>query len=682
MSTRDFTANVISATPVVPDGNFKDSKASGVWDINEALDLIKGGNWPNAANINPAAFVDGLFSTDVATGTGSGALTISNGINLSGSGGIVWNKSRSSTNNHFIFDPTLGSGAYLQPNTTAVLATGANYSFTSTGFQDTYNNISSTDQVWWTFRKQPKFFDAISYTGTSADKTINHNLGTAPGFIIIKSLTESRTWFCTHRGLNGGTNWWQYDIHLDSNAQAGTESFYAFLSEPSSTSFTLRGGKSEVNADSQDYVAYVFAHNNNDGGFGEPGDQDIIKCGNYSTNSSAKASIDLGFEPQWIIYRPYDDTADFKIIDNIRDFRPYTPVSGNYNKAVSANQNFAEYDEDGIHLTPTGFEHVSGFASKNFIYMAIRRGGMQTPTAATDVFSVNEATNPRGFVTTGFPVDLHMQRKTESGDGFNLADRLRGERKFLYTTETSSEYTFNTSNPAEFDHMNGINNLSYASQAGKDTIFYNWKRARGYFDVVAYTGNSTSKQDIDHNLGVEPEMIWIKNRDQSGYSWIVGTGAIGWDYYLSLNNNSGRAFSSAYFGNTAPTSSVFSVGQTAGQDDTNRTTYKYIAYLFATVAGVSKVGSFTQSGATNVDCGFTGDTPSLIILKRRDAAGNWYVVDSERGIVAGNDPHLSFHTTDAEVTNADIVDPYSGGFATTSSITNGDYIFYAIAATS
>ena len=53
MSTKDFTANVISATKVVPDGNFKDSKASGIWDINEALDLIKGGNWPNVANVNP-----------------------------------------------------------------------------------------------------------------------------------------------------------------------------------------------------------------------------------------------------------------------------------------------------------------------------------------------------------------------------------------------------------------------------------------------------------------------------------------------------------------------------------------------------------------------------------------------------------------------------------------------------
>ena len=91
MSTKDFTANVISATKVVPDGNFKDSKASGIWDINEALDLIKGGNWPNVANINPAAFVDGLFQTHLYEGNGSNQ-TITNGIDLSNKGGLVWIK--------------------------------------------------------------------------------------------------------------------------------------------------------------------------------------------------------------------------------------------------------------------------------------------------------------------------------------------------------------------------------------------------------------------------------------------------------------------------------------------------------------------------------------------------------------------------------------------------------------
>ena len=92
MSTRDYTANVISATPVVPDGNFKTSKASGVWDINEALDLIKGGNWPNAANLDPAAFVDGLFNAFVYTTDGTSSKTITTGMDLSSNEGLVWLK--------------------------------------------------------------------------------------------------------------------------------------------------------------------------------------------------------------------------------------------------------------------------------------------------------------------------------------------------------------------------------------------------------------------------------------------------------------------------------------------------------------------------------------------------------------------------------------------------------------
>ena len=53
MSTKHFTANVISASKVVPDGNYSTSAASGVWTLDEQLDLVKGDNWPNAGNIAP-----------------------------------------------------------------------------------------------------------------------------------------------------------------------------------------------------------------------------------------------------------------------------------------------------------------------------------------------------------------------------------------------------------------------------------------------------------------------------------------------------------------------------------------------------------------------------------------------------------------------------------------------------
>ena len=54
MSTKHFTANVISATKVVPDGNFQSSAASGVWDLSEQYDLRRGGNWPETGNADIA----------------------------------------------------------------------------------------------------------------------------------------------------------------------------------------------------------------------------------------------------------------------------------------------------------------------------------------------------------------------------------------------------------------------------------------------------------------------------------------------------------------------------------------------------------------------------------------------------------------------------------------------------
>ena len=68
----------------------------------------------------------------------------------------------------------------------------------------------------------------------------------------------------------------------------------------------------------------------------------------------------------------------------------------------------------------------------------------------------------------------------------------------------------------------------------------------------------------------------------------------------------------------------------------------------------------------------------MIIYKRTDGGGNWHIYDSVRGIVAGNDAYLLLDTTGNEQ-SSDYIDPYSGGFATTSGVTNGDYIFYAIA---
>jgi hypothetical protein len=125
---------------------------------------------------------------------------------------LVWIKPRDNpygATNHFLRDTIRGGLNVIFSNTTAAgntLATGL--TFNSNGFttnstsDDNYGNIVS-----WTFRKQPKFFDVVTYTGNfTAGREIAHNLGSVPGMIIIKSLTDDGyPWRVYHQSL-GPTN--------------------------------------------------------------------------------------------------------------------------------------------------------------------------------------------------------------------------------------------------------------------------------------------------------------------------------------------------------------------------------------------------------------------------------------------------------------------------------------------
>jgi hypothetical protein len=120
-------------------------------------------------------------------------------------------------------------------------------------------------------------------------------------------------------------------------------------------------------------------------------------------------------------------------------------------------------------------------------------------------------------------------------------------------------------------------------------------------------------------------------------------------------------------------------------DLANTNTGTYVAYLFATCPGVSKVGSYTGTGATlQIDCGFAAGA-RFVLIKRTDSTGDWYVWDSARGIVAGNDPYLRWNTNNAEVTTTDWVDTYSLGFELSNAggnnvnINTASYIYLSIA---
>ena len=151
-------------------------------------------------------YVDDVFSAYTYTGNGS-TQTINNGIDLAGSGGLLWLKSRDSATdfNHGLFDTARGAGKRLVPNSTFGEGAGYGQTFSSTGFSvtdGTTHNQSSIKYIAWTFRKAPKFFDVRVISGTGSQQVIPHSLGVTPGMVIIRESNTTANWFVWHRSLS------------------------------------------------------------------------------------------------------------------------------------------------------------------------------------------------------------------------------------------------------------------------------------------------------------------------------------------------------------------------------------------------------------------------------------------------------------------------------------------------
>jgi len=180
-------------------------------------------------------------------------------------------------------------------------------------------------------------------------------------------------------------------------------------------------------------------------------------------------------------------------------------------------------------------------------------------------------------------------------------------------------------------------------------------------------------------------MIWVKSRGASEHWAVYHKGLNGGTnpshYYLKLNTNDSEANYNEIWNDTEPTATQVTVGQ---QGMVNNGSFKHIACLFATVEGVSKVGSYTGDGTSNgrtIDCGFSSGA-RFVLIKRRDQSDHWYVWDTARGIVNSADPYLKFDSGGAQVTDADWIDPQASGFSIRAGQINGngkEFIFYAVA---
>ncbi len=666
--SNNFPGGLIRKTPVTPAGPFQSGAAPGMWTLAEASFWTKQGLWPIAGNIQPV--VEDVFSTWLYTGNGS-TQTITNGINLSGQGGMVWLKTRSVVDSSQVYDTVRGATKNLSTANTNAQAdyTTALTSFTSSGFTLGAGFSANTNNVTyasWTFREAPNFFDVVTYTGTGANRTIAHNLGVAPGMILVKRTDASADWQVYHRS-NANT---QYMV-LNSTAAVATGATRWNSTTPTATEFSV-GTDATVNASGGTYVAYLFAHVTASDGF--------IQCGSFTTDGSGNATVTLGWEPQWLTLKSSSNTQNWFTLDQMRGFGVGNTTSWPF---LSPNLSAAEDTNSGWGSTATGFT-MSGFLpSATYIYVAIRRGPMRTPTLGTSVFSpvpVNLSGNPAIQIVTGFPIDMFIYKQITSTQSNFVFDRLRGGNLRLFTNTTDSEtsglitsyYNFG------FDYNDRVVNKN-PGLTDPSYIAWLFRRAPGFFDEVCYTPAAVTGTAVKHNLGVVPELVISKSRTAGTGPWLVAPIVYGNGQRMRLNTADASAiqFNTGY---PATSTEIYENAQVG-----NFPAAPWVAYLFASAPGVSKVGTYTGNGSSQtINCAFTTGA-RFVLIKRTDSTGEWYVWDSARGIVAGNDPYLALNTTAAEVTSNDSVDTDNTGFivnqvaASNINVNAATYIFLAIA---
>jgi len=620
--------------------------------------------------------VDKIFSEDVFsayTYTGNGSTqTITNGIDLAGKGGLVWTKDRINIDDHWLSDTVRGVSSQLRITTdSAYPFTSQVTAFNANGFSiggSTSVNGSGKSYASWTFRKAPKFFDVVTFTGTGSSQLISHSLGQIPGMLIFKRTDSTSDWNTLARKSDGSY------AYLAMNTTVAQFHTAADATAAGLTSSTFNPGVGFGTINGATYVAYLFAHDTSTDG--------IIQCGSFTTDASGDATVMLGWEPQFVLHKSSSTGDNWMMFDASRGM-----TATGFAPQLSANSSVAE-NTTSFTCRPnaTGFSTVSGLDANNtFIYLAIRRPN-KPPTLGTQVYNAIARTGTGAAATVtgvGFAPDLGMSALRNGISGFNMQDRLRGSLKSLLPTSTAAEATeTNSLTSFNMDGVSiGVDTLGYWNISGFTLINHFFKRAPGTMEEICYSGTGSNKTEI-HNLTKVPSLVIVKSRSSTN-DWNVWCEGLSATEKLVLNSTAAKVTDATAWNSILPSSTLLSLGTASG---TNASAVTYVAYLLGNAPGIQKIGTYIGDGTTGklIDCGFTTGS-RFVCIKAISTTGNWLIADSVRGITSGNDPYLALNSTAAEITTEDWLDPTVSGFlvnqvsASNANVNGVTYLYWSIA---
>ena len=294
----------------------------------------------------------------------------------------------------------------------------------------------------------------------------------------------------------------------------------------------------------------------------------------------------------------------------------------------------------------------------------------------------------------GFAPGLMWEKKRNGTSIHSWLDQVRGNGKQLQSETTGAETTSNQYQSLDSDGFTVNNSADYGTSS--NLVSWHWKangagssnsdgsttatvsaNTTAGFSIVSWTGTG-SATTLGHGLGTTPQVILVKNRSEV-YGWqMYHPGLGGNNKYISINSSDAVATDTASWNNTAPTSSVFSVG---ASDANNKNTNNIIAYCYAEKKGYSKFGSYIGNGNANGRFVYTGFKPAFVLIKNITDAGElWEMFDNKRIGYNPKNHRLYASTNDAEDTSAERLDLLSNGFKirTTGSHVNesGDTMIY------
>jgi hypothetical protein len=291
----------------------------------------------------------------------------------------------------------------------------------------------------------------------------------------------------------------------------------------------------------------------------------------------------------------------------------------------------------------------------------------------------NTATSYTGV---GFQPDfIWIKDRSQTAD-HTLIDSVRGVKKVILSNSTAAEGTDGATQGLNSFDSDGFtlgtnSNAGSTNNTGDNYVAWNWlgggtgvsntdgsiastvsANTTSGFSIVSYTGTAPTNATVGHGLGVAPKMIIFKNRN-TVTDWDIYIEPVGAGKRLYLNTTSAEVVATNYMNDTAPTSTLFSVGDA---DNTNKSGSPQIAYCFAEKKGFSKFGSYTGNGNADGPFIYTGFKPAFVMFKVYSGnTGGWDMYDNKRVTVNPNNAFLQANASGAESTS-DAVDFLSNGF--------------------